>query len=79
LVFLAPCYLGDAHPPLLLFAMSSSSLVAPGQAAAQRERTVLELMSHLDIYSDPISVRKTGIICTIGVCVCVCAAFLGIA
>lgn len=46
--------------------MSSSSLVAPGQAAAQRERTVLELMSHLDIYSDPISVRKTGIICTIG-------------
>lgn len=39
---------------------------APGQAAAQKERTLLEALSQLDIYSDPISIRKTGIICTIG-------------
>eukprot|EP00053_Salpingoeca_punica_P017815 m.172369 g.172369 ORF g.172369 m.172369 type:complete len:523 (+) comp17293_c2_seq1:2681-4249(+) len=37
-----------------------------GQAEAQSERTLLELTSKLDIYSEPVTVRKTGIICTIG-------------
>ena len=36
------------------------------QLAAQNGRTLLELMSGLDIYSDPSGPRKTGIICTIG-------------
>ena len=42
---------------------------APGQALAQKERSLIEALCSLDIYSNPISIRKTGIICTIGIVV----------
>lgn len=38
----------------------------PGQKLAQTATTSLELLASLNIYSNPIHYRKTGIICTIG-------------
>lgn len=39
----------------------------PGQRDAQTQRTRMEVMAALNIYSDPDTVRKTGIVCTIGI------------
>lgn len=40
--------------------------VPPGQIEAHTAATDLELNANLNIYSDPLQARKTGIICTIG-------------
>jgi hypothetical protein len=38
----------------------------PEQAKAQAASNSLEHMMNLNIYSDPMRLRKTGIVCTIG-------------
>ena len=46
--------------------MSEHPIAVPGQAVAQEGRTLMELLSSLNIYSHPVGIRKTGVICTIG-------------
>ena len=58
--------------------------VLPGQLEAHTAATDLELSGNLNIYSDPLQARKTGIICTIGLsplpslaCLCFLYFFVG--
>jgi hypothetical protein len=44
----------------------SSAQRPQGQLKAEEANSNIEHMSHLDIYCDPMTIRKTGIICTIG-------------
>ena len=55
---------GDADLPLSSY--KSVSTMLSGQHKAQFGDTAIERSSHLDIYCDPFSRRKSSIICTIG-------------
>eukprot|EP00055_Hartaetosiga_balthica_P013373 m.68525 g.68525 ORF g.68525 m.68525 type:complete len:587 (-) comp8245_c2_seq1:66-1826(-) len=44
----------------------SASTALLAQEEARQQDTILESKANLDIYSDPVHARKTGIVCTIG-------------
>ncbi len=46
--------------------MAAATERPKGQIKADKASSNLEHMAGLDIYCDPMTIRKTGIICTIG-------------